>query len=81
MQIDRDREKINMVGKGTIIAEVMNEDMKTAVAHMQRTLKKGEEVEVIEVVRNLYGSYYYVIASDGETFYVDPKNIIIKNLN
>ena len=70
-----------MVGKGTIIAEVMNEDMKTSLAHGQRTLKKGEEVEVIEKFQNLYGSYYYVIASDGETFYVDPKYIIIKNLH
>jgi uncharacterized protein YgiM (DUF1202 family) len=59
--------------------DAMSEDWKTAIAHNQRSLKKGEEVEILETVRNFYGTFHHVKAEDGETFYIKPKSIDINN--
>ena len=43
---------------GVMNTDASNEDWKTAMAHNQRKLMKGERVEIIDTdYQNFYGSY------------------------
>ena len=63
---------------GIMNTDVSNEDWKTALAHKQRNLMKGEKVEIVDTdYRNFYGSYYRVKTKDSGMYYVDKSAVTL----
>ena len=63
---------------GVMNTDASNEDWKTAMAHNQRKLMKGERVEIIDTdYQNFYGSYYRVKAKDNEMYYVNKSAVTL----
>jgi len=78
IQEEHEQMKTN-IGKSCIVnKKVLSEDYKTVIAHDIRYLRKDEEVVILDAILNLYGTFYYVEAQDGETFFIKAENIAIK---
>jgi hypothetical protein len=63
---------------GIMNTDASNEDWKTALAHEQRNIMKGEKVEIIDTYyRNFYGSYYRVKTKDSGMYYVNKSAVTL----
>lgn len=56
------------------VKDCINEDWKTAIAHNQKRIPAGTELEVKDILWNLYGKFIEV-DYDGERYSIDPKNV------
>ena len=54
--------------------ELENEDWKTSLAKGQGMIPKGATVEILKMICNFYGEYYWV-KYQGETYYVAPRDL------
>ena len=54
--------------------ELTDEDWKTALARGKGSIPKGATVEILQMIRNFYGEYYWV-KYRGETYYVEPRDL------
>lgn len=54
--------------------ELSDEDWKTSLARGKKPIPKGETVEILQMIRNFYGEYYWV-KYRGETYYVDSRDL------
>lgn len=61
--------------KKTVINDCLDGDWKTASIKGSRTIKAGEEVEILDEFTNFYGKYAFVKTSDGMTANIEQYNL------
>lgn len=62
------------VFKVRTIRDCINEDWKTAIAHHQPRIPKGTELEVKDILQNLYGKFIEVDYQEFR-YSLDPRNV------
>jgi hypothetical protein len=56
---------------------ILNEDWKTAAAHSQRSIQRGERGKLMEIVDNHYGRFARVEFEQVGSIYTDPKKLTL----